>query len=165
MFPGVFHYAPRPVDVVSRPWYTNRTATDPRRIRMARPILALLLLIGATQTARSADPDLRSAIERGVRRVQGSATRYIENRSCFSCHHQLAIPVLATAKERGFDVDNWVLWSQTEFTRETFRPKLESVEKGRNVGGANTTGGSALFVLEASGDVTDDTTAGVEHGV
>src|SRR5262249_54152544 len=161
MFPGDFQYAPRPVDVVSRPWYTNGTATDPRRIRMARPILALLLLMGVTQTARSADPDLRSAIERGVRRIQGSATRYVENRSCFSCHHQLAIPVLAAAKERGFKVDDWVLWSQTEFTRETFRPKLDRIVKGEAVPGANTMAAYALFILEAAGQEPDETTDGL----
>ena len=48
---------------------------------------------------------MTAAIERGLKRVQASANRYIENRSCFSCHHQLAVPVMAAAKERGFAVE------------------------------------------------------------
>src|SRR5258708_10763024 len=99
--------------------------TDRRGIRMIRQIFVLLPLFVATQSARSAEPDVRAAIERGLKRVQASANRYIENRSCFSCHHQLAVPVMAAAKDRGFTVDPWSLWSQTEFTRLTFRPKLD----------------------------------------
>lgn len=128
---------------------------------MARPFSALAILFAAALSAHGAEPDLRSAIQRGVERVQGSAVRYIENRSCFSCHHQLAIPVLAAAKERGFAVDPWVLWSQTEFTRESFRPKLDRIVKGQAIPGANTMAAYALFILEAAGQEPDKTTDGL----
>src|SRR5712691_3810546 len=111
---------------------------------MFRQIPVLLVLGAIPQLAPAAEIEVRTAIERGLLRAQTSATRYIENRSCFSCHHQLAVPVLAAAKERGFAIDSWVLWSQTEVTRETFRPKLDRVEKGQNVGGSNTTVAYAL---------------------
>jgi N-acyl-D-amino-acid deacylase len=73
----------------------------------------------------------------------------------------LAIPVLAAAKERGFEVDAWVLWSQTEFTRETFRPKLDRIVKGEAIPGANTMAAYALFIMEAAGQEPDETTDGL----
>src|SRR5215813_8258492 len=128
---------------------------------MARTFFALLVLAATAQSARSTDVDVRTAIERGLKRVQTAASNYIENRSCFSCHHQLAVPVMAEARERGFTVDSWVLWSQTEVTRESFRPKLDRIVKGQGVPGANTMAAYALFVLEAGGAVPDETTTGL----
>src|SRR5713226_4408300 len=128
---------------------------------MARPFFAMVVLAAAAQSAQSAELDVRPAIERGLKRVQTAATNYIENRSCFSCHHQLAVPVLAEAQARGFTVDSWVLWSQTEFTRETFRPKLDRIVKGQGIPGANTMAAYALFILEAGEAVPDETTTGL----
>jgi N-acyl-D-amino-acid deacylase len=128
---------------------------------MTRYFSATLLLCAATHPLCGADPDLRAAVERGLARVQTAAGRYIENRSCFSCHHQLVVPVLAEAKARGFRVDPWVLWSQTEFTRETFRSKLDRIVQGQAIPGANTMAAYALFVLEAGGQEPDETTDGL----
>ena len=127
---------------------------------MFRTLTTLLMVFVAATAARGEDAT-RAAIARGLKRVEASAAKYIENRACFSCHHQLVVPVLAAAKERGFPVDSWVLWSQTEFTRETFRPKLDRIRTGQGIAGANTMAAYALFVLEAGGHESDETTAGL----
>lgn len=106
-----------------------------------------------------AQSELRSAVHRALQRIDAGAGRYPYHRTCFSCHHQSAIPALAAARDRGFEIDAGTLFLQMEFTRETFRPKIEQVAKGQSVGGANTTVAYALMVLEAGGHEPDETTA------
>src|SRR2546423_8035676 len=116
--------------------------------------LIALLTVG---TARADEPRLEAAITRGLARIERGSLNYTANRSCFSCHHQMAVPVLALAKQKGFAVSAANLFIQHEFTRETFRPKLERIRQGQGVGGANATAAYALFVLEAAGQEPDET--------
>ena len=77
----------------------------------------------------------------------------------FRSHHQLAIVVMAEARRKGFRVNSLSQFQQIEFTRETFRSKVERIRQGQGVAGANTMAAYALFVLEAAQYEPDETTA------
>ncbi|MCE9532093.1 MAG: terpene cyclase/mutase family protein, partial [Planctomycetes bacterium] len=102
---------------------------------------------------------VRSAVERGISRLETSATSYVKNRSCFSCHHQAtSLLALASAKEHGFRIDGNVFDKQVEFTAKFFKDKEKEIRDGRGIGGANTTAGYALFTLKIAKHPHDSTT-------
>src|SRR5262245_94720 len=107
------------------------TAADEGDDSMCRVAVAVVGLLLGSSSVLADEANVRRAIERGLRRSETAAARYAENRACFSCHHQLAVPVLAAASDRGFQIDRWLLWAQIEFTRESFRLKLDQVRKGQ----------------------------------
>lgn len=124
----------------------------------------LLFVLSAVASIRADEPRaerLEVAIARGLTRVERGSLNYTSNRSCFSCHHQMALPVLTLAKQKGFAVSEFNLFVQQEFTRETFRPKLDRIRQGQAIAGANTMAAYALFILEAAGQEPDETTAGL----
>src|SRR5690242_2302895 len=127
--------------------------------RLVPLAVASLLALAAPAFAAGPPDPLRSAIERGLRRLEAGSGNYVKNRQCFSCHHQaLTIAALVSARQKGFTIDEARLKEQTEFTTKTFSPKLETIAKGQGVGGASTTVGYALFTLEAGGHAGDETT-------
>ncbi len=129
------------------------------------PLVGLLLFPVATATAADSEPkkvapeELRAAVERGLRRVETGAANYLNNRQCFSCHHQ-ALPILSltAARKKGFEVEAAKIDKQVEFSLASFAPKKEKLLKGQDVGGASTTVGYALTALEAAGYPADETT-------
>jgi N-acyl-D-amino-acid deacylase len=122
--------------------------------------LALALLTLAVP-ARAESPDpVRSAVEKGLHRLEEGAANYTKNRQCFSCHHQ-AVPMAAfeSARRHGFVVNEEEIRHQVEFTLDTFRPQREKIAKGQAVGGTTTSAGYALFTLEMAGSAPDDVSA------
>lgn len=104
------------------------------------------------------DP-VRVAIDKGIKRLEASATSYIKNRNCFSCHHQaITVKSLTTARDRGFAIDEEILKKQVSFTADFFKAKIKSMREGTGIGGANTTAAYALFTLEAGKHARDETT-------
>ena len=129
---------------------------------MLRTLLTLLLLTAIPCRAPAvAPPDTTSqAVRRGLDRLQKGATRYAENRQCFSCHHQaLTIAAFAEAKTRGFAIDETFLKDQVAFTLDTFKGKLTLIRKGQAVPGGNTMSAYALFTLQKGGHAADATTS------
>src|SRR5947209_2371074 len=120
---------------------------------MARWLMALLLLaVAVNARGEEAPAGVREAVRKGLHRLEEGATRYTQNRQCFSCHHQaLTIAVLRAAGRHGFAVGPDVLKQQVEFTLETFRPLKAKLVKGQGVPGGNTMTAYALFALEAGG--------------
>ena len=53
---------------------------------------AVLILVPTTLRAADADP-VRTAVERGLKRLDQGAANYVTHRQCFSCHHQ-AVAIL-----------------------------------------------------------------------
>ena len=103
--------------------------------------------------------DVRAAVTKGLNRLETSATNYIKNRNCFSCHHQaVTVQAFATARERGFAIDEEVFKKQVRFTVDFYKPKLKDILKGTGIGGASTTAAYALFMLEAAKYDRDETT-------
>ena len=125
--------------------------------------LLLLLLLGSIPfpAPAAAPPDATNqAIRRGLDRLQKGATRYTENRQCFSCHHQaLTLAAFAEAKSSGFAVEDKFTKAQVAFTLDTFAGKLAQVRKGQAVPGGNTMSAYALFALQKGGHAADDTTS------
>jgi squalene cyclase len=126
----------------------------------------LLVVIGfaaVVGTRLAADPPaLRVAADKGLAIVQKGASGYLQQKKCFSCHHQ-AMPVLAltTARARGFDVDEKEIARQVQFTAEFLEKNRENYEMGKGQGGQADTAGYALLTLNAGGYKSDATTAAV----
>ncbi len=126
--------------------------------------ITCIVLAAAALTApvRADSPDdpVRTAIEKGLHRLEEGAANYTKNRQCFSCHHQ-AVPMAAfdSARRHGFSVDEKELRRQIDFTLDTFRPQREKIAKGQAVGGTTTSAGYALFTLEMGGSPPDEVSA------
>jgi N-acyl-D-amino-acid deacylase len=121
--------------------------------------IALAVLPAAVRAEAKTDAT-RAAIEKGLRRVEQGAASYITKRTCFSCHHQaMSIQSVASARRRGFAIDEAKLKQQVDFTLKTFSAKKDRVIKGQGVDGASTTAVYALLALEAADHSADETTA------
>lgn len=123
--------------------------------------MPLCAIVGATgpYSLRADTPEqVKSAIEKGLRRIEQGAASYRTKRACFSCHHQ-ALPLMSlmSARERGFSVAPEHIQEVVEFTLKSFARK-ETVAKGQGVGGASTTVAYALATLAAAGHSPDATT-------
>jgi N-acyl-D-amino-acid deacylase len=134
---------------------------------MSVRITCLFLILAAAPApagAESPDP-VRTAVEKGLRRLEEGAANYTKNRQCFSCHHQ-AVPMAAfeSARRHGFSVNEEEIRHQIEFTEDTFRPQRDKIAQGQAVGGTTTSAGYALFTLEMGGNAPDEvSTALVEY--
>jgi len=115
-----------------------------------------LLLLGLTVAG---EPDVKQAIEKGLRRLDEGAGKYVTRKACFSCHHQaLTMHALHMAKQRGFSINEDREREQIAFTLKSFSGKLDAVRKGTKVEGGNTMAGYALFALEGVEHKKDDVT-------
>lgn len=132
---------------------------SPQRLAYRLLVLLCSLLPGLTSRVSAAET-VRSAVDKGLRRLEKGAANYVRKRQCFSCHHQAtAISVLAAAKARGFKIDEGRLAEQVAFTLKAYRPKKAEILKGRGIPGGNTEAVYALFALERAGHKSDETTA------
>jgi N-acyl-D-amino-acid deacylase len=125
-------------------------------------LAGLFILAGAGQGdgAEEVVPDLKTAIKRGLRRVEEGAANYTKHRQCFSCHHQaVSIEAMAAARKLGHDIEATKLDHQVKFTLESFSSRRELLQKGEGVGGASTTVAYGLLALKMGGHESDDTTA------
>ena len=123
--------------------------------------VAVLFALAFVASAQAESPDpVRTAVEKGLHRLEEGAANYTKNRQCFSCHHQ-AVPMAAfeSARRHGFSVDEAELRHQLQFTLDTFRPQREKIAKGQAVGGTTTSAGYALFTLEMGGNPPDEVTS------
>ncbi len=113
----------------------------------------------AVASLPSPDQEARTAVIKGLKRIEASATNYVKNRNCFSCHHQaVTVQALASARERGFAIDEEVFKKQVRYTVDFYRPKVKDILKGTGIGGASTTAAYALFMLEAAKHQRDEIT-------
>ncbi len=81
-------------------------------------MIATLLLLAQTAGA-PAVPSTRAAIERALPPLTAAARRFVSQRGCVSCHHNiLPILTLRLAAQRGFAIDRASL---TDVERRTFR--------------------------------------------
>jgi N-acyl-D-amino-acid deacylase len=116
------------------------------------------VLIGVS-VVRADDPS-RSAIEKGLRRIEQGAENYTKKRTCFSCHHTgMSLLSLSSARRRGFEVEQAKIKHQLDFTLKAFKSKKERILKGQGIEGGNTQAAYGLFVMEGAGHPADETTA------
>jgi N-acyl-D-amino-acid deacylase len=117
-----------------------------------------LLIFAPFGRVADADPDVRPAIEKALRRIEAGVTNYPKHRNCFSCHHHaVGVASLTAAKDRGFTVDAEVVPKAVEFSLKTFR-NTAVISKGLGVGGDSTGVGYVLLMFEAVERPHDDTT-------
>lgn len=106
--------------------------------------------------------EIRVAAERALPLIRKAAKGYIEQRDCFSCHHQAAaVMALAPARRLGWDIDGDEIADQAEFTAASIRSALESYKKGQGEGGGATRAGYALWTLAEAGHPADEATGAV----
>ena len=122
-------------------------------------LLATLLCVAFARADDSQDRTVRTAIDKGLKRVEQGINSYPKHRQCFSCHHQaMAVLAMTGARQRGFTVDAELLQTQIDFSLKTFRNKT-TIAQGKGVGGDST---GVVYVLHTFAAVErpyDDTTA------
>ncbi|MFP6874353.1 MAG: prenyltransferase/squalene oxidase repeat-containing protein [Verrucomicrobiales bacterium] len=120
---------------------------------LSLPLLHLTVAHGGEVTPAK----IVRAVEGGLRIVQKGAQNYPKNRDCFSCHHQ-TLPMLAMreASDAGVDIDEVLLREQGQFIREAFEDRLDSVNKGKSVGGRSLTAAYLLWSFQLGGMPKDD---------
>ncbi|MFP6904276.1 MAG: prenyltransferase/squalene oxidase repeat-containing protein [Verrucomicrobiota bacterium] len=127
--------------------------------------LMLACLTGDTTWAQAkteASVTVRHAIEQGLELVQKAARNYPDHRVCFSCHHQtLPMFAMATARDRGFTIDEALLEEQAEFTRDFYRGRVKMMREGKGVGGRGMTAGYALWAFDLADQAPDEVTDGL----
>ena len=129
----------------------------------ARALPLFLLLASVVRADDSPRPDraaLRDAAAKGLRIVAKAAENYPHHRTCFSCHHQ-TLPMLAlvAAEARGLDADAALVAAQAEFSRESFRERLDAMKDGKGIGGGAMTVGYGLWALRIAGRAPDEVAA------
>lgn len=128
-----------------------------------RTLLPLILLLSSVAPVVAGDPAskeaVRTAIEKGLKRIEQGAASYPKHRQCFSCHHQ-AMSIFSTvaAKDRRFTVDEVLLQKQIEFSLKSFAKK-DKIVKGEGVGGASATVTYALQTFATVDHPRDETIA------
>ena len=134
-------------------------------LRTHLPIVAILLLVPVRVVAADPEPtaeQIKTAVSKSIPLLQKSASEYIKQRECFSCHHQsLPLFALTTAKAHGFDVSQEVLDQQVAHTLKHLATNRDNYKKGRGQGGQADMAGYGLFALEVGGAKPDETTAAV----
>lgn len=129
-----------------------------------------VLLSAAALTADDTSPDdakagtehaadVSAAIRSGLNIIQTAARNYPQHRDCFSCHHQ-ALPVFAmvTAQRAGCEIDEELLTSQLEFTRESFAGRQDAIREGKRIGGQSATVSYAMWMFDEADTDADSLT-------
>ena len=101
---------------------------------------------------------VKIAVEKALEPIVASAAVYVEEKSCFTCHHQ-ALPVLAasSADVIGIKADrNW-LEVQRKFTADFFLERKADLVKGKGVPGGAFTAGYALAQFVSTSQLTEQT--------
>lgn len=97
---------------------------------------------------------IRAAVARAIPTLERSAAKFVEQRSCFSCHHN-ALPILAlhAARQRGFATDDRILSALED---KTFRPlngesSLDDAVQGINLSDPTPNDSYLLMAAGAAG--------------
>jgi len=126
----------------------------------AKLALSLLLVICSSAAAEQhSDNSIKGAVNKSLKLIEKSAARYIEERSCFTCHHQ-ALPAMtfSLASIHGFEVNSTSRRAQSDFTFGYFKQRIDRIISGNGVPGGPYTAGYALLSLQADSWPSDETT-------
>ena len=97
----------------------------------------------------------KAAVKLGMKPIIASAASYVEQKDCFTCHHQ-ALPVIAAVRAEaiGVQADRDWLESQRKFTADFFLQRKAELANGRGVPGGAFTAGYALAQFIATSQIT-----------
>lgn len=118
----------------------------------------VLLILFAAVSAAAQQVDVRPAITRALPLLQKSAATFVEQRACFSCHHNaLPIMMLHMARDRGFAIDAKVLSGVEDKTFRTLRgpSALDDAIQGVNAADPTPNDSLLLMAAEAAGVAPD----------
>ncbi|MBZ5574992.1 MAG: ankyrin repeat domain-containing protein [Acidobacteriia bacterium] len=126
-----------------------------------RSLIGLALL--AQSAFAQAGPDARQAVMRALPLLERSASEFVAQRACISCHHNiLPVLMLHLARRRGVAIDEAVLRAVEE---KTFRPLrgAAALDEAVQAGTLNdpTPNDSFLLMAAHEGGVAADLTTGV----
>ena len=98
----------------------------------------------------------KSAVAIGMKPIVKSAASYVEQKKCFTCHHQ-ALPVMAAVRAEaiGVKADRHWLETQRKFTADFFLERKAELKKGQGVPGGAFTAGYALAQLITTSQITN----------
>lgn len=120
--------------------------------------LALLTVLVPTVLAQAAAaqslPDLRKAIARALPPLQRSASGFVDQRACVSCHHNdLTIIAFRMARARGFAIDPALLHRVEDktFRELTSEASVDSAVQGTGVSDPTPTDSYLLMAAHAAG--------------
>jgi ankyrin repeat protein len=130
-------------------------------IRGVKRVFLLFLIFFAAKFAAAQQVDVRPAVTRALPILQKSAATFVEQRACFSCHHNaLPIMTLHMARDRGFAIDAKVLSAVEDKTFRTLRGAnaLDEAIQGTNASDPTPNDSLLLMSAEAAGVTRDLTT-------
>ncbi|MGB0580896.1 MAG: prenyltransferase/squalene oxidase repeat-containing protein [Limisphaerales bacterium] len=125
--------------------------------------LLFSVLASCRLVAAPSEQAIRTAIEKSIPLLEAGTKGSIEKRArCFTCHNQ-AFPViaLATARDRGFKIDEANLERQVKFTADFLKKNKSRYLEGRGQGGQVDTTTWALRAMEHGDWKADATTDAV----
>ncbi len=136
------------------------------RLLLSLCVFGWLVCVQATAVTgevRVTENQIRDAVERSLVWLERSTHRSLtERKQCFTCHNQgLPMMVLATARRRGFVVDDAELQRQAQATASFLTRNIEGYRAGKGQAGQVFMAGYALWALDYVDWPADDTTAAV----
>lgn len=122
-------------------------------------ILPLVLTAGFAAMAEEPAPDVRSAMLRGLGLMRLAGSNWIQNKTCFACHHQ-TLPMLAIreAALSGSATDESWMKAQMALTDQYFLERIDMMKSAEHVPGGSFTVGYALWAMSLAGRAPDATT-------
>ena len=130
---------------------------------MIRAMLGFIVpLFVIAHVTAAPQPAARAAVVRALPLLQRSASTFVAQRTCVSCHHNsLAIMTLRLARERGFDVDTKTLDAvETVTFRELRGPRaLDNAIQAITLADPTPNESLLLMAAHAAGVPRDSTTA------
>jgi hypothetical protein len=120
------------------------------------------LLLGVSAVSHGAAPPaspVQGAIAKALPLLVKGGRGHMEQRNCFACHNQgIPLLALATARSRGFAVQEADIKDQLEFIDAFLSVKPAEYRKGLALGGKAHTAGYALATMEWGGWKANSTT-------
>ena len=122
-------------------------------------IVAIGIQPGRAANDAAAPDDVARAVASGLRALEKGTLNYEDQRSCFTCHHQ-TLPMLAqaTARARGFKINEELFRQQTRITHDGFKNRRDKLRAGKGIGGQSMTVAYALWALDIAKWKQDETT-------
>lgn len=133
-------------------------------VTRAKILILPLSLLCTHANGADSSTDVRSATQRGLTMVMQAASRWQQNKTCFSCHHQTLAMLAATEAERaGFPLETAWLKSQADTTHHYFEKRIDELNEGQHIpGGAGTTA-YGFWALSLDNRPADATTTAMVH--